>query len=276
MSEECPQAGALVDVELARIATQYREAERLRGYMAAVLAQVEDIARATCAIPDYFDILTARGEQLTFVGKRMGFPRCHCVCNTRPVIGFACEDSPSIFPIVGFCDDGAWLGCEGTADLCIGDDEVYRALLLSRRYQILGLFDIESLGAALRHVWGPTAWIPRAERGKVVVAPGRDLTASEMQRLQVTLRALPIAPGIGIALHYGTARIAGFGDGWFGFCADVPTQPVFGFECDEPAPNQRPITGFCDASGVWVNCAPPVTSEGYWLCPVDIDPYACS
>ena len=276
MSELCPAKGELVATELVRIATQYREAERLRGYMAAVLAQIEDIARATCAIPSFFDLRTAVGEQLTFLGKRMGFPRCHCVCNTRPVIGFACDDPAQapLFPIVGFCDDGAWLGCGGVSDLCISDDEVYRAHLYARRYQMLGLFDIESLGAALKHVWGLTAWIPQASGGQVVISPGRELTASETQRLLITLRALPIAPGIGIALHFGSNMIAGFGEGWFGFCSQVPQQPVFGFDC-EAGPNARPIAGFCDADGVWVNCAPPIVSEGYWLCPVVVDPYAC-
>jgi hypothetical protein len=27
---------------------------------------------------------------------------------------------------------------------------------------------------------------------------------------------------------------------------------------------------------VWSACAPPVVSAGHWLCPIDIDPYACS
>jgi hypothetical protein len=234
--EGCPPSGSLVDIELGRIATEYREAERLRGYMAAVLEQVEKVALATCAIPTYFDLNDAIGEQLTFLGRRMGFPRCHCVCNTRPVIGFACEGVPSLYPLAGFCEDGVWLGCEGTSDLCISDDEVYRAHLFARRYQMLGLYDLQSLGAALKHVWGGTAWIPQAKSGKVVVSPGRDLTADENRRLLITLRTLPIAPGIGIAMHFGTVRIAGFGQGWGGFCAP----------------------------------------ESYWLCPVNIDPYACS
>lgn len=276
MSAGCPASGDLVAVELARIATEYREADRLRGYMAAVLKQIEDIARATCAIPDYFDLNTAVGEQLTFVGKRMGFPRCHCVCNARPVIGFACDDpaQAALFPIVGFCDEGAWLGCGGVSDLCINDDEVYRAHLFARRYQMLGLFDIQSLGAALKNVWGPTAWIPQAGDGRVVIAPGRALTNSETSRLLITLRALPIAPGISIAIHFGDQKIAGFGAGWFGFCSSVPSQKVFGFDCED-GPNARPIAGFCDPDGTWVNCAPPVVSEGYWLCPVPVDPYSC-
>jgi hypothetical protein len=202
--------------------------------MAAALDQVEQIALSTCAIPDHFDLATAVGEQLTFIGKRMGFLRCHCVCNTRPVFGFVCENTPSLHPLVGFCEEGIWLGCDGNSDICLTNDEVYRAHLLARRYQMLGLYDIESLGAALHHVWGATAWIPEAKRGKVVVSPGRDLTSYETQLLPVTLRVLPIAPGMGIAFNFGATRIAGFGQGWAGFCENA-----------------------------------------VWLCPTDIDPYAC-
>ncbi|TNC14930.1 DUF2612 domain-containing protein [Methylobacterium terricola] len=273
MIDACPSTGDLVAVELGRIATQYREAEHLRGYMTAALSQVEEIARVTCAIPDYFDIRTAVGEQLTFLGKRMGFPRCHCVCDSRPVVGFACETQTTPYAIVGFCEDSTWLGCDGYAEICLSDDEVYRAHLYARRYQMLGLFDLQSLGAAVRAVWGNAAWIPQAGAGRVVLAPGRDLTTAETQRLSVTLRALPIAPGVGIAMHYGPAPIAGFGAGWAGFCDSVPDQIVVGFDCaDEPS--QRPIGGFC-TDAVWTACAPSVVPAGYWLCPVPIDPYAC-
>ncbi|MFC7663690.1 DUF2612 domain-containing protein [Methylorubrum suomiense] len=265
--------GTLVDREMSRIATQYREATRLRGYMTAFYDQLEEAARATCDIPNHFDLNTARGEQLTWIGKRMGVPRCHCVCTTKPVFGFACEDNPTPFPITGFCEDGIWQGCGGVSDLCLTDDEVFRAHLKARRYQMLGLFDLESLCAAVRQIWGATAWIPQASAGQVVLAPGRDLTQPELERLVVTLRILPIAPGIRIAMHYGAAPIFGFGTGWAGFCDSVPSQPVFGFDCPD-TPSARPVVGFCDDS-VWVNCAPPVVPAGFWLCPVAIDPYAC-
>lgn len=337
----CPSEGQLVEIELSRIATQYREAAHLKGYMAAVLGQVEHAARATCIVPDRFDLGTAVGEQLTFIGRRMGFPRCHCVCDATPVFGFVCEDGPDFLPIAGFCEEGTWIGCGGVSDLCISDDEAYRKHLFARRYQMLGLFDIESLGAALRAVWGPTAWVPEAKRGRVVISPGRNLASEEARRLSVTLRALPVAPGIQIAMHFGSAQIAGFGAGWAGFCLGWPTDPVVGFECrvgsqgivveddglvpvplhgfsdpiddgivtslpaytiDEsviiipglfdPTPgfcngmpgfcvrpvhgsdDRWPVVGFCEEA-VWAECAPMPAPWGYWLCPVDIDPYSC-
>lgn len=273
MSDICPPTGALVDREMSRIATQYREAVRFRGYMSAVLGQLEEVAQATCDIPNHFDLNTAVGEQLTWLGKRMGVPRCHCVCTTKPLFGFACEDNPTPYPIAGFCEDSVWEGCGGVSDLCLSDDGVFRAHLKARRYQMLGLFDLQSLAIAIKQVWGPSAWIPRAEKGQIVLSPGRDLAPDELLRLPVTLRILPIAPGIRIAMHYGDAPIFGFGTGWAGFCDSIPTDPVFGFACPE-TPSPRPVVGFCD-DGAWVNCAPPVVPAGFWLCPVEIDPYAC-
>lgn len=273
MTDICPAKGSLVERELAKLPTQYREAARLQGYIAGVLRQIEEATRVTCAIPTFFDLNTAVGDQLTLIGKRMGVPRCHCVCNAKPVFGFQCEATPTPFSIVGFCDDGVWQGCDGVSDLCLNDDEVFRAHLKARRYQMLGLFDLESLGTAIRQVWGAAAWIPRAESGQVVLAPGRALTAAENERLAVTLRILPIAPGVRIAMHFGADPIAGFGLGWVGFCDSVPDQPVYGFECPE-AEGLRPAAGFCE-DAVWATCAPPIMPAGQWLCPVEIDPYAC-
>lgn len=236
MSETCPQPGDLVEIELARIATQYREAERFKGYLRVILNQVDAAARAACAIPSFFDLRNAAGDQLTLLGKRLGFPRCHCVCDFAPVFGFACDDLTSTIAITGFCEEGStWANCHevGQGQLCLQDDEVYRAHLLARRYQMLGLFDEDSLSASVRLLWGEQASvIPFA--GYVVLRPGRALSSDETARLSVTLRVLPVAPGISIRMQYGAAPIFGFGAGWSGFCA------------------------------------------GAWLCPVPIDPYSCS
>lgn len=233
---ECPAQGDLVEIEIDRIATQYREAQRLIGYMRAVFGEVEDAARAGCAIPENFDILNAVGEQLTFIGKRMGFPRCHCICVPTPVLGFSCGvDEP--IPIAGACEEATWLSCHdgGAGDLCIYDDEAYRAHLLARRYQMLGLFDWASLRTAIQSVWGSPAWIVDTKPGRVVISPGRPLSPAERARLPVTLRILPAAPGVEILMWLGSRLVAGFGTGWAGACVDAQM-----------------------------------------LCPIKIDPYACN
>lgn len=222
MTVECPTTGQLVQPEINRFATQYREATNLKALASSYLSRIEDAALVVCAVPDYFDILSAVGEQLTFIGKRLGFPRCHCVCDVQPVFGFECVGVTPSHPLAGFCDPGSsWAGCYdgGTATLCIYDDGAYRGHLLARRYQMLGLYDEASLNASLQAVWGSGAkFIPSSVTGEIIVAPGRDLTSEEANRLPVTLRALPIIPGITILVHYGTAPVFGFGEGWSGFC----------------------------------------------------------
>ncbi|MBY0252866.1 MAG: DUF2612 domain-containing protein [Methylobacterium organophilum] len=65
----------LVSRELGRVTTPYREAERFLAYVRGVLEQVQAVTRAVSAIPTFFDIDNAVGEQLTLVGKRLGFRR---------------------------------------------------------------------------------------------------------------------------------------------------------------------------------------------------------
>ncbi len=273
----CPADGELVARELDKIATQYREATWLKAYMAAVLREIEQAGQAACDIPNHFDLLTSTGEQLTFIGKRMGFGRCHCVCVQQPVFGFKCEGHDVVMqPLVGFCEDGSWASCNeaGVGELCIYDDDVYRAHLLARRYQMLGLFDVESLTAAIRIVWGPTAWIVDAHRGRLVLSPGRPLGAEEIRRMVLTLRILPIAPGVEVRMWLRTDPIVGFGEGWAGICKPDEAPTVAGFECDDGSTPD--VTGFCEENQTWARCLPPAQAAGVLLCPVRIDPYGCN
>jgi hypothetical protein len=256
----------LVSRELGRVTTPYREAERFLAYVRGVLEQAQAATRAISAIPTFFDIYNSVGEQLTFIGKRLGFPRCHCICDATPVLGIACDDAMPGPPIAGLCDDAVFRGCGGVSDLCLNDDEVYRAHLVARRYQFLGLYDIASLGASLRAIWGATAWVPLAARGQVVIAPGRDLTAAEQMRFAISLRVLPIAPTMEIAVHYGPDPIAGVGTGWGGMCDSVILCPtvVDPYACGEPpaqlfygieGPDDGPVVaGMDDGEATFAGC----------------------
>ena len=219
----CPAQGELVEIEIDRIATQYREATKLIGYMRAVLGQAEEAARAICAIPLAFDLDTATGDQLTLIGKRLGWPRCHCVRLTPRMFGFLCNDPETDAHIGGFCDDDpalTWIDCASVSEgqICIADDATYRAYLKARRYQVLGLYDLSSLEAAARHVWGPSAFLAASGGGEVVIAAGRDLTDTETDQLQLFARVMPIAPGVRLFVHLGADPLFGFGTGWGEFC----------------------------------------------------------
>lgn len=218
---ECPTSGELVEQEINRVATQYREAAKFLGLIRAYLAQSEAAAISLCDVPSFFDIDTAIGDQLTIIGKWLGFPRCHCICGTPKVFGFKCGPYSSSDHIAGFCEPGStWAGCPplGNGEICISDDEVYRGMLKARRYQVLGLFDVASLQAAARHIWGQGAAVVTSKVGRVTLAPGRALSEFEATLVPVAFRVLPIAPGIKGMVHYGTGPIFGFGEGWGGFC----------------------------------------------------------
>lgn len=257
-----------VDTELRRILTQYRESPKLIHAMRVYLTQIAQLIEKIDEIPSKFDLDTAVGDQLTLLGKRLGWPRCHCICVTQPVFGFDCVGVPQDFPIVGFCEPGTWRDCGefGVGDICINDDEIYRGFLSARRYQILSFYDRDSLTDALQSIWGPLATVVDDGNRRVVMSPGRELTGVEVALLQLVPRVLPIAPGILQRYHFLSPRVFGFGDGWGEFCElefpeGLPLVTEEGItmvtENDEPI-----LTG-------------PLTQDAPWMCEFDLKPYEC-
>lgn len=275
----CPEPGALVEEAVSRVLTQYRESPRLLFLIRTYLGAVEEAVRATCAIPDFFDLDTAVGDQLTIIGKRLGFPRRHCICATQPVFGFRCDSRSPLenASIGGFCDaQVTWsdFAPAGFGEIEIVDDEIYRGLLRARRYGMQGLYDVASLTAALRAVYGPQAVVIGSGAGRVVVAPGRPLANAEIALLQVVPRALPIAPGILLRYHFGTTeRLFGFGEGWGGFCEPAFPDGVVITDGDGAVitvPNGDP-----DDPADLALATGPLSVGAPWVCPVDVKPYDC-
>lgn len=264
----CFEPDTLVEERIDRIRTQYRESPKFLHIIRTYLRAMETMHLQVCDLPERFDVTTAIGDQLTIVGKRLGWPRCHCVCTVQPVFGFECDEYIPSQPLAGFCESNStWAGCGefGTGDVCINDDELYRKFLFSRIRQAVGDFSNDSLSAACRDLWGPTGVLLGYGHGRVVVAPGRDLTADELGVLQLYPRVLPVAPGIEVRFHFGpTDRIFGFGDGWGGLCG-VDTYPI---ETE---------------SGVTIQTESNVTIEtdyisadsAWWMCQIDVRPYSC-
>ncbi|UQS95094.1 baseplate wedge [Pseudanabaena phage Pam3] len=238
MSNLCADPEALVEARIDEVLTQYRESPYLLNLIRAYLSKLAETSMSYCDMVEKFDLDTAVGDQLTIIGRILGFPRCHCVCDTIPVVGYDCGGSyAGSYQLAGYCEPGSsWIHCSpyGNSELCVDEDEIYRSLLKARRYQMLGLYDIESLHEALQIVWGEDAMVAETKVGQVVVTPGRSLTATETRYLPIVFRALPIAPGIKGMIHIDQGPIAGYGDGWAGYCG------------------------------------------GDWLCPVDPHAYTCS
>lgn len=264
----CVDPILLVENEIDRVLTQYRESPKLLHMARTYLAQVAQVNAAICDMPSFFDLRTAIGDQLTLIGKRMGFPRCHCICDTQPVFGFECDtDEVPGQTIVGFCQSGSWDGCEttGISEICINDDETYRKFLISRSYQMQQRYSLADLTLALQALYGQQAMIVDSGHGRVVLAPYRELTEMEIALLQVVPRVLPIAPGIATRWHFGTFKIFGFGTGWGGFCEDWEPDGVLidvGAGVLATEDDDFIITG-------------PLTRGADWMCEIDLKPYSC-
>lgn len=307
----CPTTGDMVEERINRVLTQYRESPKLLHVLRTYLGAVAQTHVQVCDLTDYFDLSTAVGDQLTLLGKRMGWPRCHCICDISPVFGFSCE-GVELRPITGMCDDsGSWVECDtGLSDICLSDDELYRKFLLVRRYQYLNLYDLTSLEECLRIFFGSSAQVLYSGQGRVVVSPGRDLSETEIALLQLYPRVLPLALGIRVMFYFGPARVFGFGEGWGGLmeadpeltaAASVRTGLMFGFceddtiggFCEEWEPGGLPIvTGALGVDGEPIylvdennnliytgplteNAAWQCRSSAPWMCEVDVRPYDC-
>lgn len=265
----CPDRTATVEARIDEVLTQYRESPNLLFLLRTYLGAVTDLHLQVCDLPERFDLNTATGDQLTLVGKRLGWPRCHCVCVAQPVFGFECMGFPSSQPLAGFCEAGStWRGCGefGVGDVCIIDDEIYRGFLRSRARQAATLFDRANLQAAITDLFGPTGRLMDAGLGQIVVSPGRDLTPDEIALLPLYPRVLPLAPGVEARFHFDDQLVFGFGLGWGGFCEPAFSQPAT--LATEDGDEFVTEDGDFITTGLIQTGAP-------WLCRIDVRPYDC-
>lgn len=265
----CPEDYSMVDERISRVLTQYRESPKLLHLLKTYLRQVEIVSQTICDLPDKFKLDHCNGEQLTYVGKRLGWPRCHCVCDTQPFFGFDCGEFVFNQPVAGFCEEGVtWSDCNdnGYGDICILDDDLYRRFLKVRVYQVERRYDLNSLNEALKVMWGDTATTLGTTQGVVVVTPGRDLTDEELSVLQLYPRVLPIAPGIEVRFHFGKQRVFGFGEGWGEFCNQGVTENL-------PIETDAEVDILADNTDVLI--IDTFEQSAPWMCQVDVKPYDC-
>lgn len=179
---------------LSKVLTQYRESPRLLGMIEAYLKGVCEVEDELKTMAAKFDIDVAVGEQLTIVGRWLGFPRCHNVPTAIPVFGFECDGVSSDYNLAGFCEGALWIGCPGVSsfEVCINDDDLYRNFLYVRRYQLLGYNDYRTFVFCIRILFGTAATFTQS--GRIInVNPGRTLTELETSFLRVYERVLPRA-----------------------------------------------------------------------------------
>jgi hypothetical protein len=211
---------------LDRLATQYRESTNFRALVETYVKQIETAGRAACGITP-LDIDTATGDQLTIIGKLLGWPRVNCNGPTEPVFGFDCGCDPSGLTIGGFCDSN-WL-CDDApprrGSYEFTDDEEYRRFLLAIRYRHRRDYTRDSLAAAARALFGGNAGVLDSQIGNPSVFTGRALTSTERTIGHLFAQVLPVAPGLRLRIYETTGAPFGFGAGWGGFCTgDFPSQ----------------------------------------------------
>lgn len=265
----CFDVDALVEPRMNRVLTQYRESPKLLHLLRAYLRQIEKHHGAVCDLPEHFTLETAVGDQLTILGKRLGWPRCHCICDVQPVFGFECSDFIGDYPIAGFCDATvSWLSCSdiGFGDVCINDDELYRKFLKVRIYQVTRRLDFESLNDCLRILWGASAGIVDSGNGRVVIAPGRALTDVEIALLQLYPRVLPVALGVNVRFHFSSTKVFGFGQGWGGFCEGLRPD---GLPIQDESKRDIQTENRVDI------ITGPLSEDSQWMCENDVKPYTC-
>lgn len=264
----CSTPEEMADERIDRVLTQYRESPKLLFLIKTYLKEVSKTALKICNLPEFFDLDSATGDQLTLLGKRLGWPRCHCVCNVQPVFGFECEGFIEEYPVAGFCDDSVtWVDCGefGRGDICILDDELYRKFLKVRRYQMLAYFDIQSLNDCLKIFFGDDAYVLDSGDGRVVITPGRELSDVEIALLQLYPRVLPVALGVEVRFHFGSPKVFGFGEGWGGFCEPWVDSAAILIEDDD---------FLIDENSVPINTG-ALTLDASWMCEIDVKPYDC-
>jgi hypothetical protein len=221
----CLDIDALTESKIDKVATQYREATKFLGMVRGYLREAAIIARTSCEVLDYLDIDTAVGDQLTILGKALGWPRCHCAGQRRPVFGFACDFSdcevPAV-PVAGFCE-AEW-DCDGTPDyveFCFTDDELYRRFLKARVITLTGDFTRSGISAAARELFGPNSTIYHEPSGTVAIVSTRLLSSVEISIAHLFRQVLPVPPGVSFQLWHASDVPFGFGEGWGGFCASA-------------------------------------------------------
>lgn len=212
-----------VEDRIELLATQYRESPNLKAMIAAYLDAVQLVAPAICNTFER-DIDTATGDQLTQIGKILGWDREQCG-GTRPsVFGFVCDDecTPASLPIGGFCDNWAGPNCDNNllfGQFTFSDDDLYRRFLKSLVLKYDNDFRRATLKEAVEILFGDEAIVFNENPGTIGVLSGRPLTSDEQSIAHLFKQVLPVAPGVGVAIYESSgATPFGFGDGWGEFC----------------------------------------------------------
>lgn len=216
---------ALADARLSRVLTQYRESPNLLGLIEAYLLELAEVIERADAIPAAFDIDASTGDQLTLIGKWMGFPRVHPRGQRVRAFGFARDDRPALtYPVAGFCDSR--FICEGSdfEAKTFTDDAEYRRFLKARTVSVNAAlsnrYSRDVLTEAASALFGgDEVLVVREGGGEITLCLTRFYTDDEMRLLHMATQVLPLPLGVTVYWAHSDGVPFGAGAGWGEFCS---------------------------------------------------------
>ncbi len=246
---ECYVEGALVEEELCKLATQYRESTNFKAFIAVFLTEAELIQKALC---DSVEIDIDR------LGNIINFPRCWCNIKRKVVFGF---EKPLI-KYFGFTyevgetevvgedcleglDDGHWQlpgmiddcnlahlqgccivndptnegFCEGDficdqfpshIDHCFDDDVEYAMLLRAKLVADKAIGTIDDILDVAKIMYGDQTTAFFDHHGEVWLSINRTLTDNEIFLMDFYKNLLPAPVGVSITIIDGAFQQFGF------------------------------------------------------------------
>lgn len=131
-------------------------------------------------------------------------------------------------PVGGLCDSFWDCGAPEFEEYVFTDDELYRAFLKARAFQLKRDWRRETVEAAARGLFGADAFIVDERPGLVVISAGRPLTDEERSTIHLFRQVMPVAPGIQVSIVSQVEDVPffGFGVGWGGLCESIWAQPT--------------------------------------------------
>lgn len=249
----------MIDERLSEVLTQYRESPKLKGMISVYLGVLADIAIQNEQMLSAFDLDSSIGDQLTMIGKWLGWPREHCQGQRAAHFGFERDGScTDYYPVKGFCEDG-YFSCGVGSDFEefeFDDDSVYRKWLKARAIKINSQkkrdFRRENLVEACQEIFGNGVEIVSERKATLTICIPRAMTDQEMATSHLLKGVLPVPPGVGFSIANSPSVPFGFGPGWGELCNSsfyatvrdnlerAPKSDIFGFGQD--------FSGLCEGS----------------------------
>jgi len=243
---------AEIEARIDRIATQYRESPNLIALMRSYMEEFGLAAEAMVEIASAFDLETKGGDQLTIIGKWLGWPRHHpngqlatffgfdsapvqpfggfgetppsewdtAGSEAEQLLGFNPDadpnQDPDYFPVDGFCGEGIFYteGAQRYRAYDFSDDEEYRVWLKAMQRRLQKDYRRGTLAEAATGIFGSEV-VPIEERaGEMILCLTRAFTVQERRYLHKVEEVLPVTPGALLRWAQSEGSPFGFGAGW--------------------------------------------------------------